>query len=127
MKKPTTSPETLAQALRHVASDLLAALKQRGDDDEALRWAFGDDSATWSDDFFSTSPPERAPTQGRGERATLLVGWIWPGDAVAQRSAASTVCAQIARIVGVESVSAPELDPQFGLVWSTRVTVRWSQ
>lgn len=76
----------------------------------------------------SSAHRQRKPRRhaGRGERAEVIVGWVWPAEGAAH-AAATLVRARIAGIPGVDEVSDPELDLQFRLIWSVRAIIRVTQ
>lgn len=124
MKKATISRPELANELCEVAAEVqrLAGF-DLGDD--AVRELF--DVGALHEDFFSAGEASPAPERGRGERVTLPLGWIWPPASMAAEKGAETIRSLVARVPGVEEVTAPALDPQLGLIWTMYITIRLAQ
>ena len=57
----------------------------------------------------------------------MMVGWVWWPSRIDADEGASIIRERIRGISGVEKVSEPELDPQFGFVWQATVVIRTSQ
>lgn len=126
MKKATLSPAAFSQRLVELAREFTARLPQDVER-ELLLDLFGSEPERWHERFFGVGDPEPAPARGRGERVEIHVGWVWPDEIPAARAIAARVRSRLAAIPGVEAVSEPDLDTQFGAFWGLRVILRLTQ
>lgn len=128
MKKPTISIEDLSSRLEAIAHELHREAEftlGQGDEHPELT-----DEDTLCRSFFSFGNAE--PTKvlgggGRGEHLRLPLGWIWWPAKMSPEDGAALTAQRLLATPGVEDVSPPKLDPQFGLVWQAYVVIRTSQ
>ncbi|MCA9624436.1 MAG: hypothetical protein KC731_35680 [Myxococcales bacterium] len=124
MKKATTSLEQFRSQLEAIARDLHRAAKfevGREDLPELV------DVDTLCGTFFSFGDPEPAPMRGRGARLRVPLGWVWWPAEMSPEDGAALAVRRLLSIPGVEDVTRPKLDPQFGLIWQAYVVIRVSQ
>ncbi len=124
MKKPTITIDELRHHLMSLALELHCLAQFDFETDEV---AILVDAETFHEDFFAFSDPEPAPSRGRGKRIFLHLDWVWWPARISPDEGAALVTKKLNKLPGLEEVTTPKLDPQFGLFWRIGVVIRVSQ